>query len=198
MTMLFANDTTLQAISEQITLPALGQSQDVYLALLESIVSQQLSVKAADTIFKRFLTLFENAYPNPLLLQEMSLESLRSVGLSRQKATYLQAVATFHLADSIDFKALETKTETEIITHLTAIKGVGKWTVEMLLIFVLQRPDVLSVDDLGIQQGIKKIYNLTTEGKELKKEMQEIAEKWRPNRSLACRYVWRWKDILAR
>jgi len=169
MTMLFANDTTLQAISEQITLPALGQSQDVYLALLESIVSQQLSVKAADTIFKRFLTLFENAYPNPLLLQEMSLESLRSVGLSRQKATYLQAVATFHLADSIDFKALETKTETEIITHLTAIKGVGKWTVEMLLIFVLQRPDVLSVDDLGIQ-----------------------------HRSLACRYVWRWKDILAR
>ena len=66
----------------------------------------------------------------------------------------------------------------------------------MLLIFVLQRPDVLSVDDLGIQQGIKKLYNLTTEGKELKKQMLEIAENWRPNRSLACRYLWRWKDTV--
>ena len=194
--MIFPQDAKMQAVAEAIQLPDLQPNEDVYCALLESIVSQQLSVKAADTIFKRFLGLFEKQYPTPDILQAMDAEILRGVGLSRQKASYLQAVAEFHLRQGIDYQTLHTKTEDEIITYLTQIKGVGKWTVEMLLIFVLQRPDVLSVDDLGIQQGIKKLYNLTTEGKELKKQMLEIAENWRPNRSLACRYLWRWKDTV--
>ena len=194
--MIFPQDAKMQAVAEAIQLPDLQPNEDVYCALLESIVSQQLSVKAADTIFKRFLGLFEKQYPTPDILQAMDAEILRGVGLSRQKASYLQAVAEFHLRQGIDYQTLHTKTEDEIITYLTQIKGVGKWTVEMLLIFVLQRPDVLSVDDLGIQQGIKKLYNLTTEGKELKKQMLELAENWRPNRSLACRYLWRWKDTV--
>ncbi len=194
MKVVFPLDATLQLVTEQIDLPALAQNQDVYYALLESIVSQQLSVKAADTIFKRFLTLFADNYPKPEALKALEIEVLRDVGLSRQKAAYLQAVAEFQLTQGIDFEILVAKTEDEIIAYLTTIKGVGKWTVEMLLIFVLQRPDVLSVDDLGIQQGIKRLYKLTAEGKELKKQMLELGENWRPNRSLACRYLWRWKD----
>lgn len=192
--MLFPEDALLQSITEKIDLPALQAHQDVYLALLESIVSQQLSVKAADTIFKRFLGLFKDGYPNPQILMEMDLPALREVGLSRQKATYLQAVATFHLTYSLDYQTFAGKTDTEIIEYLTQIKGVGKWTVEMLLIFVLQRPDVFAVDDLGIQNAIKKLYRLDLVGKELKAEMQALSTKWQPHRSLACRYLWRWKD----
>lgn len=190
----FPQDEVLQAITKQIDLPALTQNQDVYVALLESIVSQQLSVKAADTIFKRFLGIFVDNYPTPNILVDLDEATLRNVGLSRQKASYLKAVAAFQIAHGIDFQVLNVKTDEEIIAYLTAIKGVGKWTVEMLLIFVLQRPDVFAVDDLGIQQGIKKLYNLSAVGKELKKQMLELAENWRPNRSLACRYLWRWKD----
>ncbi len=188
--MLFPQDKILQDLTEQIDLPALLPQQDVYVALLESIVSQQLSVKAADTIFNRFLALFEAQYPTPEVLAGLDTEVLRAVGLSRQKSSYLKAVAEFHISYGIDYQALAGKENEEIIKHLTQIKGVGKWTVEMLLIFVLQRPDVFSVDDLGIQNAIKKLYNLTLAGKELKKEMLALAENWKPNRSLACRYLW--------
>ncbi|TAE14923.1 MAG: DNA-3-methyladenine glycosylase 2 family protein [Bacteroidetes bacterium] len=196
MPLLFPLDARLQAITETINLPAPALQEDLYIVLLESIVSQQLSVKAADTIFKRFLALFPDAYPAPELLMQETLETLRSVGLSRQKATYLQEVAKFHSTHGMAYADLVGKTDAEIIAYLTQIKGVGKWTVEMLLIFALQRPDVFAVDDLGIQQAIKKLYTLTTEGKELKKQMLELAENWKPNRSLACRYLWRWKDSL--
>lgn len=192
--MLFPNDKILQGVADKTTLPALSAQQDVYLALLESIVSQQLSVKAADTIFKRFLGLFENQYPAPEVLVALDPETLRGVGLSRQKGTYLKEVAQFHKAQGIDYQTLDSKTDEEIIKHLIQIKGVGRWTVEMLLIFVLQRADVFAVDDLGIQNAIKKLYALTSEGKELKAEMRTLSEKWKPNRSLACRYLWRWRD----
>lgn len=194
--MIFPNDARLQAITEQIDLPTLSPQTDMYVVLLESIVSQQLSVKAADTIFKRFLGLFENNYPNPTTLLKFSLDELRAVGLSRQKASYLQAVAQFHQTKGMDYTTLKDKTDEEIIQYLTQIKGVGKWTVEMLLIFALQRPDVFAVDDLGIRQAITKLYGLQEAGKELSQKMLALAENWKPQRSLACRYLWRWKDSM--
>ena len=168
--------------------------KDIYLALVRSILGQQLSTKAAATIYQRFLALFPENYPTPELVVKSSIDTLKSAGLSKQKATYIQNVADFAINPGLEFDQLNTKTDEEIIQHLTKIKGVGRWTVEMLLMFAFQRPDVFAVDDLGIQQAIKKLYNLTEEKKELKNKMIEIAEVWKPYRTIACRYLWRWKD----
>ncbi|MGA0557991.1 DNA-3-methyladenine glycosylase family protein [Larkinella sp. VNQ87] len=166
----------------------------VYLALLESIVSQQISVKAADSIFTRFLALFADGYPHPDQLLAKTPEVLRSAGLSGQKARYLQSVAEFALQNPMTSDFLETMTDEEIIQYLLPIKGVGRWTVEMLLLFVLNRPDVFPVDDLVIRQKMVNAYGLTETGRALYKRLHAIAEAWRPHRSLASRYLWRWKN----
>jgi DNA-3-methyladenine glycosylase II len=190
-----SQDPALQSIIEQIEMPEQSPTErDVYWALLESITSQQLSVKAADTIFKRFLALFPDQYPSPELLIVLEIEQMRAVGLSQQKSSYLKNVAQFALDKGLDWQTLQTKTDSEVIDYLTVIKGVGKWTVEMILMFTLHRPDVFPIDDLGIQNAMVKLYNLSSSGKELKKDMLKIAENWSPYRTLACRYLWRWKD----
>ncbi|MCU0445956.1 MAG: DNA-3-methyladenine glycosylase 2 family protein [Microscillaceae bacterium] len=190
-----SQDLILKPVIEQIKLPDYTQTEsDVYWALLESITSQQLSVKAADTIFKRFLALFPDNYPSPELVMVLEMEKMRAVGLSQQKSTYLKNVAHFALDKGLDWQTLQTKTDSEVIDYLTVIKGVGKWTVEMILMFTLHRPDVFPIDDLGIQNAMVKLYNLSSTGKELKKEMLKIAENWSPYRTLACRYLWRWRD----
>jgi DNA-3-methyladenine glycosylase II len=167
---------------------------DVYLALMESIVSQQISVKAADTIFERFLNLFPDKYPHSKLLLQMSDEDLKSAGLSYQKMAYMRNVAEFSLKNRMDFETLDAMDDEEIIKLLTQIKGVGRWTVEMLLIFVLDRPDVFPIDDLVVRNKMVLAYEITDlKGKELYKKLTEIAENWRPYRSLASKYLWRWK-----
>jgi DNA-3-methyladenine glycosylase II len=168
---------------------------DPYLALLESIASQQLSVKAADTIFKRFCDGFPDGYPAPKLLYKKTDEWLRSLGLSYQKAGYMRNVADFALNNDFSKKYLNTLSDQAVIDYLIPIKGVGKWTIQMLLLFELQRPDVFAPDDLGIQQGMQKLYNIKSEGKQLKIDMEKIAKKWSPYRSIASRYVWRSKDL---
>jgi DNA-3-methyladenine glycosylase II len=168
-------------------------NNDVYLALLESIVSQQISVKAADSIFTKFRALFPDEYPHPALLLLQTEEQLRSAGLSFQKINYLRNVAAFALEKGIDFAHLNTLSDDEIVAYLTPIKGVGRWTVEMLLMFVMDRPDVFPVDDLVIRQKMVKAYNLSETGRPLYKLLHEIAENWRPHRTVACRYLWRWK-----
>jgi DNA-3-methyladenine glycosylase II len=170
--------------------------RNVLIALLNAIVSQQLSVKAADTIFKRFLELFENQSPDPQALLSISDQHLRAVGLSYQKATYLKNIAKFALEQGLDDKELSKKNDDDLIAYLKQNKGVGRWTVEMLLMFQLNRPDVFPKDDLGIQQGIKKLYELPHEKKILMLEMERIAEHWRPYRTLACRYIWHYKAVL--
>lgn len=170
--------------------------KDLFISLLGAIVSQQLSVKAADTIFGRFLDLFENRTPDPKTLLKISDEKLRSVGMSYQKAGYLKNIATFALEQGLNYKQLKKKTDDELVDYLIQIKGVGRWTVEMLLMFQLNRPDVFPKDDLGIQRGIKKLYELPYEKKRLLLEIEKIAEHWRPHRTLACRYIWRYKDVL--
>ena len=188
-------DPLLAAITENITLTELSPNEDVYLVLLESIVSQQLSVKASDTIFRRFLALFDNLYPEPNILMTIDMETLRGVGLSGQKAGYLKNVAQFALDKNLDAEKINALTDEEAVIHLSQIKGVGRWTAEMILMFSLCRPDVFPVDDLGIRQAMVKLYELDPQDKKLKARLTEIASNWRPHRSTACRYLWRWKDL---
>jgi DNA-3-methyladenine glycosylase II len=191
---LMTSDPKLVPLIEQITLPTLT-SDDVYADLLDSIVSQQLSVKAASTIFSRFLDLFPNRYPAPEWVLVLEHEQLRAVGLSNQKAVYIKNTAQFFLDHDLIERDWSPFNNEQIIEQLTSIKGVGKWTVQMILMFTLRREDVLPVDDLGIQQGMQRLYGLDATAKTLKKDMEQIAEAWRPYRSIASRYIWRWKDL---
>lgn len=185
---------SLSDLIDLIELPTHQPSGRVYYDLLESIVSQQLSVKVADVIFRRFLGLFPDGYPHPDYLLSASIDNLRSVGLSAQKAQYLRNVAQFTLQQELEQQAWGSMTDEEIIQYLSQIKGVGVWTAQMLLMFTLGRPDVFPIDDLGIQQGMIRLYRLEDTGKSLKKKMLELAEPWRPYRTIACRYLWKYKD----
>ncbi len=188
------NDLYLQKIIRQTPTPVFSQQEDVYFNLLQSIVSQQLSTKVADVIFNRFCALFSDQYPHPEQLLGMSTEQLRSIGLSNQKAGYLQNVALHFSENHLHQQDWSTYSDDSIIQSLTAIKGVGPWTVQMILMFTLNRPDVFPVDDLGIQQAMQRLYNLSETGKSLKVKMLELSEPWRPYRTVACRFLWRWKD----
>lgn len=189
-----ARDPRFAAILPTLTLPILETSNDIYFALLEAVVSQQLSVKAADTIFKRFLNLFENQNPMPERILNQSIETLRSCGLSGQKAGYLQNIATFWLRPDVQDRDWLSIDNELIVKELTAIKGVGAWTVEMILMFKLGRLDVFPIADLVIQQRMIRLYGLESKGRLLKKELTDIAAVWQPYRSVACRYLWQWKD----
>jgi len=184
-------ETNIAQLIDRIELPDHQPSGAVYFDLLESIVSQQLSVKAATTIFNRFLDLFEDRYPHPEQVTNLEIPVLRGVGLSNQKAQYLQNVATFALEHQWEQRDWHTMSDDDIIAHLTQIKGVGKWTVQMVLMFTLHRPDIFPVDDLGIQQGVARMFNLDEKSKDLKKQMEQLSAPWKPYRTLACRYIWR-------
>lgn len=194
-------DPILATIITETPAPKLADSDwrdDLYLALLESIVSQQISVKAADSIFRKFRLLFSDGYPAPALLLQKTEAELRSAGLSFQKIGYLQDVAAFAQDNPMDLETMLAKADDEIVQYLTPIKGVGRWTVEMLLMFVLDRPDVFPVDDLVIRQKMIRAYPTQIadlKGRALIKKLHEIAEPWQPHRTLACRYLWRWKKI---
>lgn len=189
-----SQDSVLKALIKKIPLSSLGEEKDVYLALTRSIVSQQLSVKAADTIYQRFLALFPGKYPSPRTLLKKSEEELRRVGLSRSKAQYVQNVATFALAEKWKTKDWDTLNDEEVMEYLCQIKGVGPWTAKMILLFSLQRPDVFPIKDLVIYQSMIQLYELNPKSKRLDKNLQQIAEKWQPYRSYACRYLWAWRD----
>ncbi|GAB3990087.1 3-methyladenine DNA glycosylase AlkA [Spirosoma daeguense] len=192
-----AQDPVMARIIAETAVPKIftNYADDVYLALLESIVSQQISVKAADAIFARFRALFPDNYPHAEALLLKTTEELRSAGLSSQKINYLQSVATFSLENAIDRLYLDGMTDEEIVQYLTPIKGVGRWTVEMLLMFVLGRPDVFPIDDLVIRQRVIRAYEDQTQnltGRALYKVVNQIADNWRPYRTTACQYLWRW------
>lgn len=164
---------------------------DIYQSLLSSIVSQQLSTKVVKIIWNRFTDLFVDGFPDAESLLAKDHEVLRAIGLSNNKAKYVKNVAEFKLENDMSFEYLDIKSDEEIIEYLTQIKGVGRWTVQMILMFPMDRPNVFPVDDLGIQNAIKRLYNLDLEKKELKFKMTEIALKWEPYRTLASKYLWK-------
>ncbi len=191
---LLKQDATLAQVISRVQLPPAQPSGDIYYDLLKSIISQQLSVKAAATIYDRFLGLFQADYPHPQKVLAFETEALRAVGLSRQKSGYIQNVANYFQEAERQQLDWQEMPDEEIVQQLTQIKGVGRWTVEMILMFTLDRPDVFPIDDLGIQQAIQGLYQLEGDKKSLRRQYLEVAEVWRPHRTLACRYLWRWKD----
>ncbi|CAN5316265.1 hypothetical protein BH09BAC2_BH09BAC2_06240 [soil metagenome] len=172
----------------------LEKRNKVYLRLCSSIMSQQLSTKVAKVIYNRFIDLYGKE-PTPRQIADTPFYQLRGIGLSNAKVNYVQNVCNFFIEQKITDAQLHKLSNEEVIELLTQIKGVGKWTVEMILMFTLGREDVFAVDDLGIQQSITRLYNLNPENKkELKEQMLTISSKWSPYRTYACRYLWNWKD----
>lgn len=173
----------------------LRRRKNVALTLIASIMSQQLSTKVADVIHKRFLALYGDKEPTLQQILDTPLTTLRSIGLSNAKTTYVHNVAKFCVAHNITDKKLNAMTNEEVIELLTQIKGVGRWTVEMLLMFTLGREDVFAIDDLGLQQSMIKLYKLdASDKKQLRERLLKISSKWSPYRTYACMYLWRWKD----
>jgi 3-methyladenine DNA glycosylase/8-oxoguanine DNA glycosylase len=166
-------------------------------SLARSIVYQQLSTKAAATIFSRVLEAAKCEEPlTPKALLKVKPEKLRAAGLSQQKLAYIRDLAQKTHDGEVDFALLHSMADDEVVAHLTQVKGVGVWTVQMLLMFALKRHDVLPVADLGIRNAIHRAYGLEAPPKA--KDMELIAEKWRPYRTVACWYLWRSLDGPAR
>jgi len=163
------------------------RTQFLYEELVESIIGQQLSGKAADTIFKRFLALYKDStFPRAEELLKTDVERLRSAGMSYGKAGYIKNIAQAFVDKDLDIKKLRTMSDGEIISELTKIKGVGKWTAEMILIFTFKREDVFSLGDAGLRRAIKNLYKLEKDA-----DILRLSEKWKPKRSYACWYLWR-------
>lgn len=169
--------------------PAFECCEDLFLALVQSIVSQQLAVKAADAIFARLKSALGELTAENLLAAEFS--ALRACGLSGRKIEYLRGVAAAQRSGSADFAALAQRPDAEVVAELVKLKGVGVWTAEMLLIFALGRPDVLSLRDLGIRKGILMLTGRETLSEE---EFQRFRARCSPYGTLASLYLWRIKD----
>lgn len=187
---LAAHDKKLAPIIARSPLPSFKKHTDYYETLVDSIISQQLSVKAAASIEKRFKDLFDGSFPSPQQILEKDVEALRGVGLSRPKARYVQDLAQHILDGTIQFRTIDAMTNDEIIAQLTTVKGIGEWTVHMFLMFCMARLDVLPVGDLGIRNGVQKLYEL--DHVPLPLEVAEIATKnsWHPYESVASWYIW--------
>jgi DNA-3-methyladenine glycosylase II len=190
-----AKDKKLKKLIDQQEPYRLSRRKHVHLHLCGSIMSQQLSTKVAATLHKRFLNLYSGRTPMPRDILETPFETLRSIGLSNAKTNYVQNVARFALDQGIDQRRLAKMDNEEVIAYLTQIKGVGRWTAEMLLMFTLGREDVFAVDDLGIQNAMIALYKLDKSDKRSFREvLLRISLKWSPFRTYACLYLWHWKD----
>jgi DNA-3-methyladenine glycosylase II len=174
-------------------LPDVGQDRpdksDHYGALVRAIVGQQLSVKAARAIYGRLTDRFHDRPPTPAELLAEEPEELRAaVGLSRAKVGFLRSLAEHVISGQIELEHLDELADEEVIAELVAVKGLGMWTAQMFLMFQLEREDVLPVGDLGIRRAIERVYGLEELPGPV--DMERIAERWRPHRTLACRYLW--------
>jgi len=179
----------------EIVLPT--KKKDILMKLIGSILSQQLSVAVARVMLKRFLELFGEKFPTAEDILAVPVPTIKAIGISQRKAEYIHHVAQFIHDHKITDKKLAKMNDEDIIDTLVQIKGVGRWTVEMLLMFALGREDVFALDDLGIQKGFQKMYKCEhLAGKELKAKMMKESEKWSPYRTYACLYLWnfsKWK-----
>ena len=172
----------------------LDKKKNLCLYLCYSIMSQQLSTKVASVIKKRFLDLY-GGEPTPQQIVDTPFEKLRGIGLSNAKVSYVQNVARFDIENGMDHKKLAKMNNEEVIGYLTQIKGVGRWTTEMLLMFALGREDLFAIDDLGLQQAVIGLYDLKhCKKKIMNAKILKISEQWSPYRTYACLYLWRWKD----
>jgi DNA-3-methyladenine glycosylase II len=194
---LAASDPTMAALIERVGKIDLAKRlerrseerpPDAYGALLRAIVGQQLSTKAARTIYLRVLDIFDGTAPSPEQLLEASETDLRGAGLSGRKAEYLQDLARHVISGELELNRLDELGDEEATAEIVAVRGLGQWTAEMFLLFHLKRADVLSGGDLGIRKAIQIEYGL--EEMPTPAQVEEIGEPWRPHRSLASLYLW--------
>lgn len=187
---LSAQDPILAVVISEVGLCTIRPHHDYYRELVDSIVSQQLSVKAAAAIMKRFVDLFGGEFPTPEEILKKSADDYRGAGLSYAKAKYISDLAEHVINGTVKFDNLDKMSNEDIIRELTAVKGIGEWTVHMFLMFCMGRTDVLATGDLGIRNGVRSLYNLKSVPSP--EEVQKIAKKhhWHPYESIACWYVW--------
>ena len=173
----------------------IGKQKNIYLILCSSIISQQLSARVADVIYQRFLNLFNTKTPKPKEILDMEDDRLRSIGLSFSKARYIKNVCNFFIEQKVTDARLHKMTNEEVFDLLTQIKGVGRWTTEMILMFALERADIFSIGDLGLQKAIVKLYNLKYDNKkELLMKVEYLSKTWQPFRTYACLHLWKYVD----
>jgi DNA-3-methyladenine glycosylase II len=190
-----SKDKKLKKLVEDGQPHKLVKRKNICTYLCASIMSQQLSIKVADIIYKRFINLYDGKEPSPQQILDTPFEKLRGIGLSNAKVNYVKNVAQFEIASGMDHRKLQKMSNEEVIDYLIVIKGVGRWTIEMLLMFALGREDVFAIDDLGIQNAMIKLYKMdNSDKKKLKEAMLKISGKWAPYRTYACLHLWRWKD----
>lgn len=189
------HDPVLASVIASSPLCNIKPHKNYYQELVDSIISQQLSVKAARAIEKRFCALFGSSdFPSPQQILTKSIDELRSVGLSRGKAAYVRDLAQHVVDGKVKFDHLDSLSNQEVIDELVAVKGIGEWTAHMFLMFCMGRLDILAYGDLGIKNGIQKLYKL--DHSPTPQEIQELADKnkWHPYESVACWYVWQSLD----
>ncbi|HEV8677253.1 MAG TPA: DNA-3-methyladenine glycosylase [Candidatus Paceibacterota bacterium] len=168
-------------------------SGNLFRALSESIIYQQLSGKAAATILKRFIALWPGKpFPTPEEVKKIPIAKLRSAGLSGQKSAYLKDLAARCIDGTVSSRAFHRMSDEQIINHLVAVKGIGRWTAQMFLMFTLGRADVLPTGDLAIQKGFQRVFGLKKLPSE--KQMEKLSQSWAGHRTMACFYLWRLLD----
>ena len=189
-----SKDEKLKRLISQHGEMKLKKQKNLYLYLCYSIMSQQLSTKVARVIRQRFLDLY-GGEPAAQQIVDTPFEKLRAIGLSNAKVNYIQNVARFEIEKGMSQQRLSRMSNEEVIAYLTQIKGVGRWTTEMLLMFALGREDVFAIDDLGLRQAVIGLYDLKHRKKKIMlNKILKISEQWSPYRTYASMYLWRWKD----
>ena len=187
-------DPVMKSIIARVGPCTLSPRKDYFVVLCKSIFSQQLNTKVAATLFGRFSDLFPRRRPTPKLVLKalcggVSEEAIRHAGLSRQKRSYILDLAQHFMEGEIPTRSFAGMEDEAVIEHLTCVKGIGRWTAEMFLIFVLNREDILPVDDLGVLEAMRVHYGLAN--RPTKGEAIKLAEPWRPYRTLGTWYLWR-------
>ncbi|WP_018628072.1 DNA-3-methyladenine glycosylase family protein [Niabella aurantiaca] len=190
-----SKDKILKKLIKQQGVHSLQLQQNILLRLCGSIMGQQLSTKVAAVLRNRFLELFEGKRPTAQKILDLPHDTLRSIGLSNAKAVYIKNVCHFFLEHKLTDAKIHRLTDEAFISLITQIKGVGKWTAEMLLMFSLGREDVFSIGDFGLQKAVGELYNIAyTNKKEFETRVLSITEPWKPYRTYACLHLWQYLD----
>jgi DNA-3-methyladenine glycosylase II len=183
-----------QLFKNDIVIPT--RTKSVTLSLVWSIMSQQLSIQVAKVMHQRFLELFGGKDPDAEEILKTPVTTIKAIGISQRKAEYIHNVAHFIVENKITYAKLQKMRDEEIIELLTQIKGVGRWTVEMLLIFGLEREDVFAVDDLGVQKAMIQLFKLhDLDKKTLREKMIKLSQRWSPYRSYICLHMWKFSGF---
>lgn len=189
-----AADPVLRDVIDRIGPIEPSHEPDLWWSLVDAIASQQLSIKAAATILGRVEKLApDGRRPTPDEILQVPDEALRACGFSRAKTLYVKDLATKWLDGTLEPHRFPDFTDQEVIDHLVRVKGIGRWSAEMVLMFTLRRPDVLPVDDLGLQIAVQEVYGLPERPQ--RRELERLGDAWRPWRSIASFYLWRSRRV---